>query len=94
MKIRYLDEDQDLKVQNEENLLELCLNNNVPINHSCEGMASCGTCRVMVTEGEGQLPSRNPLEAEMAEDRKFKDQERLACQLPLESEFGFHLPNS
>ena len=61
-----------LKVENEDNLLKLCLREKIPLNHSCNGHASCGTCRVYITEGVDKLPPRNNLEQDMANDRQFK----------------------
>ena len=64
-------------------ILETALALGVSIDHSCGGFGTCGTCRVFVkmSEGEG-LPCREDLEREMAEDRGFAKEERLACQTP------------
>jgi len=92
MKIIYDTENLDLKIKDGSSLLDLCLSNKVPISHSCEGMASCGTCRVIITNGLSELPERNTLEQDMADDRGFKQEERLACQLDPKSSFRFKLP--
>lgn len=92
MEIVYETDNQKLKTKQESNLLELCLKNKIPLSHSCEGMASCGTCRVIITEGSSLFPKRNNLEQEMADDRSFHSDERLACQLPLCASFKFKLP--
>lgn len=92
MKVHYDTENLDFEVSPEESLLTACLKNKVPIDHSCEGMASCGTCRVIVTSDLTTLPKRNSLEQEMADDRQFRPEERLACQLELHSNLSFKLP--
>ena len=92
MTIIYKSEKKPLKVNNEDNLLKLCLSHKIPLSHSCGGMASCGTCRVIITDGLSSLAQRNNLEQKMANDRTFKDHERLACQLKLNSSFQFVLP--
>ncbi len=92
MKIVYDTENLDLKVGKSTNLLDVCLRNKVPISHSCEGMASCGTCRIIVTHGEEKLPPRNSIEQEMADDRNFQSHERLACQCMPKSDLSFVLP--
>ena len=92
MKIIYDTEDLDLKVSEGQSLLEACLKNKVPIDHSCEGMGSCGTCRVIVTKDVDKLPERNMVEQEMADDRSFHPEERLACQLDLTNDLNFKLP--
>ena len=93
MAIFYETEQQELKVKKEETLLEACLSNEIEIDHSCEGGASCGTCRVIITEGLEDIGQRNELEQDMADDRNFKPEERLACQISLKSSYKFKLPN-
>lgn len=61
-------------------VLEAALENKIPINHSCEGMGTCGTCRVFIEEGLELLESPNEIEQEMIEARSFEKNERLACQ--------------
>ena len=90
--IIYETEQQVLKVDSKKSLLVNCLKNAIDIDHSCEGMASCGTCRIVVTQGLENLPPRNELEEEMAIDRNFSPKERLACQLYTSASFQFYLP--
>lgn len=78
--ITLLNEDLDIPFKDESTVLELLLNNNIDIDHSCGGMGSCGTCRIIVSS-EMPLPERNEIEAERADDLGFKKEERLACQL-------------
>lgn len=73
-----------VSVHSGESLLDLALRNHWPINHSCGGNASCGTCLVTVLSKKGNLCQRNELEQEMAQDRGFSSSERLACQLTME----------
>ena len=90
--IVYTTENRSMDVQDEPQLLDLCIKNDIPIDHVCEGGASCGTCRVLITSDPKDLPPRNSLEQEMASDREFSPEERLACQLPLNQSFSFKLP--
>ena len=93
--IRYDTEELEFSSEEAENLLRLAIKKKLPISFSCEGNASCGTCRVIVTKGVDHLPPRNALEQEMADDRDFKAEERLACQLDLDdltSGFSFKFP--
>jgi len=75
-------------------VLELALANRLPIEHSCGGMGTCGTCRIFVNLKQGQLPERNEVEAEMARDRNFLPHERLACQLTALDGLEVSLPDS
>lgn len=68
-------------ISDETCVLDVALSNNIDLNHSCGGMGSCGTCRVLVESDLTALSKRTELEQEMAQDRHFTPEERLACQL-------------
>ncbi len=78
--ITFFPEEKHCELRGESSILDVALNNKIEISCSCGGMASCGTCRVIVTEGLELLEERNELEKEMADSRNFKPEERLACQ--------------
>ena len=80
-KLKIIGYEQTFEIKEDLSLLEVMLSNNIAINHSCGGMGSCGTCRVVVKEGVSNLPPRNKIESEMAKDRGFAIHERLSCQL-------------
>lgn len=61
-------------------VLEALLISKTEWEHSCGGMGTCGTCRMIVVDGLDLLPERNEIEEELAQDRGFKQNERLACQ--------------
>ena len=74
---------QELKIQadKQSSVLELALDHDLQIEHSCGGFATCGTCRVFVEKAVEKLAPREGLELEMAQDRGFAANERLCCQL-------------
>jgi 2Fe-2S ferredoxin len=61
-------------------ILEVAIENDIPLNHSCGGMGSCTTCRIFVVDGSEKLEARNEIENEHAQMRGFADNERLSCQ--------------
>lgn len=63
-------------------VLEVALAAGIEIDHTCGGNGTCGTCRVWIESGNEKLGERNEVEQEMADDRGFAPQERLACQIP------------
>ena len=75
-------ENLDLEVpfSNEKSILEVLNKQDIEIDQSCEGMGTCGTCRIVVLDSK-VLPERNEIESERATLLEFKDSERLACQL-------------
>jgi 2Fe-2S ferredoxin len=80
--IHFLPSERRIAFTKEASILEVALKNGIDINHSCGGMGSCTTCRVLIRKSETTLPERNELEQDIAEMRGFRDDERLACQLP------------
>lgn len=78
--IRWIAKDKIAKVSHEASLLEVLIKDKVPINHTCGGNGTCGTCVVIVDE-VNFLSQRNELEQEMALDRGFSANERLSCQV-------------
>lgn len=80
--IKFLPEDQDVLVSHKDHsVLDTAIRAGIAIDHTCGGNATCGTCVVNVIAGLDQLPAREDLELEMAEDRGFNNHERLACQI-------------
>lgn len=81
--ITFLPDDKNVLVSHkDQSVLDVALRQGLALDHTCGGFGTCGTCRIFVREGLENLPPRNEIEAEMAEDRGFKEQERLACQTP------------
>lgn len=64
-----------------ESLLESLLRNKVDIGHSCEGMGSCTTCRVVIRSELSEIELPNEIELERINERGFAKEERLACQI-------------
>ncbi len=71
---------QKLEFSPGQSILEILLKNRVNVDHSCDGNGSCGTCRIVVKQEPLTLDPRNEIEQEMATDRNFFQNERLACQ--------------
>lgn len=65
-----------------DSLLEIALENNIPLQHACGGDANCSTCAVRVIQGDAWLSSMEDLEEETLD--KFLPERtintRLACQ--------------
>lgn len=64
-----------------ETVLEATQAAGIDISTSCGGMGTCGACRIELIPAETELPARNEIELEMAIEREFEPNERLACQL-------------
>lgn len=90
--IRFLPHNIEVPLEDGCSILELALKNGIEIDHSCGGMGSCTTCRVIVEKPVDNLPPRTDLEFEIASDRGFKDNERLSCQVVPGSNWTVRIP--
>jgi 2Fe-2S ferredoxin len=82
------------EIADAESVLDVALRNGIEISHSCGGMGSCTTCRILIERSNQALPPRNELEQDIADMRNFDDRERLACQLPPVAGLVVRIPDS
>ena len=70
----------------QENLMQLLYDNDMDIEASCGGCASCATCHVFIgTDWNSKLPKRDSIEDVLLEFQEHFDPEssRLSCQVLL-----------
>ncbi|MCB0385343.1 MAG: (2Fe-2S)-binding protein [Bdellovibrionales bacterium] len=79
--ITFLPAKKTVEIKGFSTVLDVALGNKIDLSHSCGGMGSCTTCRVIVEAAPGELSSRTPVEKEVATERDYAANERLACQL-------------
>lgn len=80
-KILFLPAKVSFPINDANSVLEVALQNKIPLDHSCGGMGSCTTCRIVVESPIDLLPPKSALELEITDSRGFSERERLACQL-------------
>lgn len=73
-------DDKIVSASHDESILQAVLRAKIDLDHSCGGMGTCGTCRIFVNSGLERFAERGELEQEIALDREFCPEERLACQ--------------
>ncbi len=66
-----------------ETLLQIALDNGVPVEHACGGNGFCTTCMCQVKTGSEHLNQRNDREENMG---ITEDPDRLSCQATLEGD--------
>lgn len=76
-----------------ETILEALVREKIEINHSCGGMGTCGTCRIILIKNEDKISFPTELEIDMAIDRGFLENERLACQSYAENNLQIKKPS-
>lgn len=67
-----------LVVPSKTNLLVSFMKKKFNIDHTCDGNATCGTCRFIVLNGE--CSKMTQIEREFFEERGRLENERLSCQ--------------
>ena len=69
-----------------QSLLELALENNINIEHSCGGVCACSTCHVHIDEGEEAFNEPEDEELDRVEEAPGNDfSSRLSCQAKIGS---------
>lgn len=76
-----------------ETILDAAIRAKLPLDHSCGGMGTCGTCRVFIRQGLEKLSLPGDVESEIIHDRGFLKNERLACQNDCTEGLVVEIPN-
>lgn len=72
-----------------ETILQIALDNGVPIEHACGGNGFCTTCMCNVKSGLENLSDRNDREENMG---IIDDPERLGCQAEVQGDVEVEVP--
>ena len=81
MKLKFMPQNIEVDVDSSKNVLEISRELGLSIQSSCNGMCSCGDCRVFVREGDGYMFPPTAKELKLIGQGYYIDQRRLACQL-------------
>lgn len=76
-----------------ETILDAAIRVKLPLDHSCGGMGTCGTCRVFIRQGLEKVSPPGEVESEIIHDRGFFKHERLACQNDCVDGLVVEIPN-
>ena len=81
MKLKFIPQNVEVEVDSNKTVLEVGRELGLFIQSSCNGMCSCGDCRVFVREGETNVFLPAAKELKLIGQGHYIDQRRLACQL-------------
>lgn len=81
MKLKFIPQNIEVEVNPEKSVLEVSRELGLKIQSSCNGMCSCGDCRVFVREGGTNFLLPTGKELKLIGQGHYIDQRRLACQL-------------
>lgn len=77
------DRDLSFEVPAGSSILEIAMENRVPIYHTCGGNCSCSTCRVLILKGAENLSDMESSEAQVLDAFDLVAPCRLGCQAVL-----------
>lgn len=69
-----------IELDDQSDILSQLLELKIPVDHSCGGSGTCGTCQFECLSGLERLSPPNELEAEFWSDRGYDPKCRLGCQ--------------
>lgn len=93
-KVTFLPMNTVVEAKEGQTLLEVAIENNVPLQHACGGFCACTTCHVHVKSGESTL---SPMEEDEEErlDRATAQtlKSRLGCQAKIHGDVEVEIQN-
>ncbi|MBM3230762.1 (2Fe-2S)-binding protein [Candidatus Peregrinibacteria bacterium] len=84
----YAGQVKTVEAQDGQTILQIALDNGIPMEHACGGNGFCTTCMCRVKEGMTHLSPRNEREENMG---IVDDPERLGCQTEVQGDVEVEL---
>jgi ferredoxin len=81
MRIKFLPSGQEVPVDPNKTLLQICTENQIEIKSICKGVPSCAECRIRIVEGDYNVVPPSKVEMSLIGTNYFIDQRRLSCQV-------------
>jgi len=93
-KITFLPMNQTFEVSKGESILEVAINNDVPLQHACGGFCACTTCHVHVKSGAENLSEMEEDEHDRIETvSDLTPSSRLSCQAKINGDVTVEIMN-
>jgi len=87
-----VNDDSPISVRAGDTLLTALINNGYDISHYCGGMASCGTCRIVIRDGSPHLSKIQGREQMVLGYESAEAGDRLACQARIHGPVTVEIP--
>lgn len=87
MRVIFRGHQYSIEMKPGETILDICLENDIPIEHICGGNAACTSCKVKIVSGGNTLSEKNTDEEFLLRSANLiGDEIRLGCQCKLIAE--------
>lgn len=84
-----INDDKKLTVPIGDKLLNVLGDNEIFVSSACGGGGTCGQCRLVVTEGGGDVL---PTEKALLNRKEVREHVRLSCQVPVKGNMKIEIP--
>jgi 2Fe-2S ferredoxin len=93
-KVTFLPMNETYEAKEGESVLDVAINNDVPLQHACGGFCACTTCHVHVKSGLQNLsPSEEDEEERLDRATNVTLQSRLGCQAKIHGDVTVEIQN-
>jgi len=92
VEVQFAHLDAPLRVAYDKTLLDVALDADIDLNHYCGGMASCGSCRIVVVEGMENLSPLSSTEEMTLDIFRTSEADRLGCQCTVRGPVRIEVP--
>jgi 2Fe-2S ferredoxin len=93
-KVTFLPMNQVCEAKEGESILDVAINNDVPLAHACGGFCACTTCHVIVKQGGGDLSEKEEDEEERLDRASgLTLHSRLGCQARVHGDVTVEIQN-
>jgi ferredoxin len=87
------DTGQRIVTEGGTSILQVAIENNIEIEHYCDGSCSCSTCRVEIIKGGQNLSKMKENETAILGEKRVAKGDRLACQAQINGEVHVRIPD-
>lgn len=94
-KVTFLPTNQVCEATDGESILDVAINNDIPLQHACGGFCACTTCHIHVKEGAQNLSALEEDEQERLETTadSVSPNSRLGCQAKVHGDVVVEIQN-
>jgi ferredoxin, 2Fe-2S len=93
-KVTFMPMNQTYEAKEGESILDVAINNDVPLAHACGGFCACTTCHVYVKDGEKSLSEMEDDEEERLDRATGQTlHSRLGCQAKVHGDVIVEIQN-
>lgn len=94
MKVTFSNWNKTVEAAPGDTVLDVAIQNDIPLQHACGGFCSCTTCHVLVESGANNLePMEEEEQERMGDLDNRRDNSRLGCQSRIVGDIVLRVPD-